>query len=275
MKSLDLNLYFILTVTSDVKNNLFPIILLSLLSFYYISNKHIRVVYIFSALLTLFVRTPPFLDIKENFSENDMFENNFLEIKKEVNNLLKKTNNGLDIDFTKDSFDKKVNSYIGQDTEGDKGWRVFPIRLAYKNIDSAKNIFPKLTEILDKCPNVSSCLVSILDGKTYIPIHNGYYKGFVRYMLPITVPEEPNNEVFLCNNYQKYNWKEGKGVLWDDLYPHKVYNNTSQRRIVLYMDVLRKLPEPLNTLNKNLINLISNSKMIKDEVEKTEKKYKL
>ena len=85
-----LNLYFILTVTSDVKNNLFPIILLSLLNFYYISNKQIRVVYIFSALLTLFIRTPPFLNIKENFSENNMFENNFDEIKKEVNNLLKK-----------------------------------------------------------------------------------------------------------------------------------------------------------------------------------------
>ena len=73
-----------------------------------------------------------------------MFENNFDTIKKEVNNLLKKTNNGLDIDFTKDSFDKNVNAYIGKDIEGDKGWRVFPIRLAYKNIESTKKSISKI-----------------------------------------------------------------------------------------------------------------------------------
>ena len=68
-----------------------------------------------------------------------MFENNFDTIK-EVNNLLKKTNNGLDIDFTKDSFDKNVNAYIGKDIGEIKDGE-FPIRLAYKNIESTKKYF--------------------------------------------------------------------------------------------------------------------------------------
>lgn len=277
-----LNIYFITTSYYDFKNNIIPIILLFFLIFVYVRNKRIRILYIFSALLTLFIRTPPFLDINEYFNENEMFENNFDEIKKEVNNLLETTNNGGNIDFTRDTLvvdedkDKNIRNLDNKYSyKNDEGWKIYPVRLASQNIKTAAKQFPKLTEILNKCPNISSCLVSILDGKTYIPVHNGYYKGYLRYMLPITVPQELNNEVFLCNNYQKYNWTEGKGVLWDDLYPHKVYNNTSQKRIVLYMDIERKLPEPFNTLNKKIIKKISKSKRVNDEVKRLEKKYKL
>jgi aspartyl/asparaginyl beta-hydroxylase (cupin superfamily) len=273
-----LNIYFI--TSGNFKNNIGPILLLCIIISFYVINKRIRLLYIFSALLTLFIRTPPFLNMKEYFSENELFENNFEEIKKEVNQLLEDTNNGNKIDFTRDTLvvdedkDKNIRNK-NNSNKNDEGWKIYPIRLASKNVNTAKHNFPKLTELLDQCPHISSCLVSILDGKTYIPVHNGYYKGFLRYMLPITIPKEYPNEVFLCNNYQKYNWVEGKGVLWDDLYPHKVYNNTSQKRIVLYMDVERKLPTPFNILNKKIINLISKSSRVKEEVKRLEKKYKL
>ena len=96
----------------------------------------------------------------------------------------------------------------------------------------------------------------------------------MRYMIPIIVPKDRDN-VFLCVNEKKYNWTEGKGVLWDDNYPHKVYNNTKEMRVVIYMDVIRPLCGIANYLNKQFINLICNSKIIKDEIKNTEIQIKI
>ena len=69
-------------------------------------------------------------------------------------------------------------------------------------------------------------------------MHIGYYKGIMRYMLPITIPKDTDN-IWLNVNGIKYHWEEGKSMLWDDTYPHAAYNNTEEVRVVLYMDVFR------------------------------------
>ena len=96
----------------------------------------------------------------------------------------------------------------------------------------------------------------------------------IRFMLPLIIPKNKDN-VYLCNNYNKYVWTEGESVLWDDTYPHKVYNYTNEVRVVLYMDIVRDIGGILGKMNTFLINQLSNSGMIKEEIEKTEKKYKL
>jgi len=73
----------------------------------------------------------------------------------------------------------------------------------------------------------------------------------------------------------KYSWTEGKGVLWDDIYPHKVYNNTNQNRILLYMDVIRPIDGFLGVLNSTVIKLIQNSDIVKEEIKRTEYKISI
>ena len=261
--------------SSNKSNNKFIILFTSLLCIF-IYLRQIRIVYMFSFIITLFTRTPPFLDKKEFFPNYILFENEFYNIKQEVVNLLNKTNGGKEIGFTKDTFDKKENSYIGQDVDIklNRGWRVFHVKLSKHYNNDALKIFPSLCSVLKQIPEVINCSVSILDEKTFIPIHNGYYKGMLRFMLPIIIPKDYTN-VFLCNNYEKYYWKEGVGVLWDDTFPHKVFNHTNEVRVVLYMDIIRPIPGLLGYLNNGLINLLGNSTMIKDEIKKTEKKIKL
>ena len=89
-------------------------------------------------------------------------------------------------------------------------------------------------------------------------------------MLPLQVPKDRDN-LFLCVNGIKYHWTEGLGVLWDDNYPHKVYNNTNETRIVLYMDVVRPfLPSTLHQLNSFLVYLMSKH----DWTQQEKKKYR-
>ena len=121
--------------------------------------------------------------------------------------------------------------------------------------------FTYLVKLLEELPEVTACAISVLQEGVRIPIHTGYYKGIMRYMMPIIVPKDREN-VFLCVNEKKYNWTEGEGVLWDDNFPHKVYNNTNEIRVVIFMDVIRPLCGIANYLNKQFINLISNTKII-------------
>lgn len=242
--------------------------------------RPINTLYIPSSLITLSTRTPTFLNRKEYFPSHHKFENPCVvkKLKYELQNVLKKTKNGKQITKTGDTFGGE-NSYIGSDIKKidneENAWRLYSVKLGDNYTEKGQKDFPTLVNILKSTPEVKSCAVSILEPKVTIPIHVGYYKGVIRYMLPLVVPKDREN-VFLCVNGEKYNWKEGVGVLWDDCYPHKVYNNTDEIRVVLYMDIERpKLPKLLEKINKFCIKLATESDIVKKESKKTEVQKKI
>ncbi|MCB0737337.1 MAG: aspartyl/asparaginyl beta-hydroxylase domain-containing protein, partial [Bacteroidetes bacterium] len=48
-----------------------------------------------------------------------------------------------------------------------------------------------------------------------------------------------NGECFIINGGQKYSWKEGEDILFDDTFRHQVSNNTNETRAILFCDVYR------------------------------------
>lgn len=239
-----------------------------------IYKNPIEALYMMSALITLGTRTPEFLDKDAYFPMNRVFEepDNFKALKEEVEKILEKTGDGDSLTMTSDTFSGQ-NKYIGSDIRRENGktkaWRVINIKAGDEYSAAAHKYFPSLVRILKGCPQIGTCVVSVLQDGVHIPIHVGYYKGIMRYMIPVVVPKDREN-VFLCVNELKYCWTEGVGVLWDDTYPHKVYNNTDEIRVVIYMDVVRPLRWGLNALNRFILMLACNSKIVKDEIKKTE-----
>jgi beta-hydroxylase len=234
----------------------------------------IEALYMMSALITLGTRTPEFLDKDVYFPMNRVFEDptNFKLLKEEVENVLEKTGGGDSLTMTSATFSGQ-NKYIGSDIRCENGitkaWRVINIKAGDEYSAVAHKYFPNLVRLLRSVPQIGTCSISVLQDGVHIPIHVGYYKGIMRYMIPIVVPKDREN-VFLCVNELKYCWTEGVGVLWDDTYPHKVYNNTNELRVVIYMDVVRPLSWGLNALNRFILMLACNSKIVKDEIKKTE-----
>lgn len=239
-----------------------------------IYKNPIEALYMMSALITLTTRTPEFLDKDAYFPMNRVFEDpaNFSALKEEVENVLEKTGGGDSLTMTSETFSGQ-NKYIGSDIRRENGktkaWRVINIKAGDEYSAVAHKYFPSLVRILRGCPQIGTCAVSVLQDGVHIPIHVGYYKGIMRYMIPIVVPKDREN-VFLCVNELKYCWTEGVGILWDDTYPHKVYNNTDEIRVVIYMDVVRPLRWGLNALNRFILMLACNSKIVKDEIKRTE-----
>ena len=220
----------------------------------------VDIIYTLSTFLSYCIRTPEFLDLEKYLPQYKLFETNYLLIKKEVIDFININN----IKSFKKTGETYNNTGIGISAKDENSWRLFALKEFSSYSTEIKN-FPVLKNILDKLYlDISNCFISILEPYTSIPIHTGYFKGVMRLMFAIKVPKDKEN-CFLWVNGIKYNWEEGKCVLWDDIYPHKVYNNTDENRIVLYMDIYR-LPKSRilkKIANKGIENLFKIPKLKK------------
>jgi len=231
----------------------------------------LRAVYAASEFIARKERTPAVLNTMDYFPESKEFENAHKVIKREVAAVAEHMDN---IPLAKNTFGGN-NVQIGRDVRKDEagadvGWRVLLVSLGEEISEDAKKFCPELVKLIQKhTDKIMSCAISILPPETSIPQHYGYYKGVVRYMLAVDVPKD-REKVFLCANDQKVLWEEGKSIMFDDTYPHKVYNLTKERRIVLYMDIKRPLGGLLDKMNGWIIKTMKKSSIAKDEIKKTE-----
>lgn len=252
------------------------VISLAIVSAVTISKDPMRLVYAASSHISRYERTTPFLDVVEYFPEHVEFEAAHRVIKDEVNNVCEHMDS---IPLTNSTFGDRNNN-IGSDVREEDGqevgWRVMLVSIGENITPDGEAFCPELVKLIRKHNDkIMSCAISILPPHTAIPRHVGYYKGVFRYMLAVEVPEDREN-VYLCNNDEKFNWEEGKSVTFDDTFPHKVFNLSDQRRIVLYMDIIRPLKsETLDSMNRWIIKKMKESGVAKKEVSSTENLVKL
>jgi hypothetical protein len=224
---------------------------------------------IYNLALLIYYNNGPFIkNINEVFPENIEFENNYYsKYKNELDTIY---NLYSDVDCIKTN-----NRLFRIGDIKDKCWRAIYIKILDEfKIKNLNIICPNLYKILNK-PYISNAMLSILDANVDIPEHFGYFKGYYRYHLGYIIPEYKNNKPFIVCGNEKYEWKEGKGVLFDDMFNHYVRNDTPYRRVVLYLDVIR--PELRNDIITNsILYLLSNNYFIKklDKAQHTQKEIK-
>jgi len=252
-------LFFILN-TIYVYNSNYHYIIKSLLIAVNLAMPYILlypILAIYNLYLLLIFNNPPFIDnINDVFKENKELESKYnSDIKKELDTLYYSYNNIECIARNNPNFT------IGNNIE-DKCWRALYIKVLDDiKIPNLQTKCPVLFDIINK-PYISNVFLSILDGYVDIPQHTGYYKGFYRYHLGYIIPEYKNKRPFIVCGDVKYEWKEGKGVLFDDMYNHYVRNDTPYKRVVLYIDVVR--PELRSSvIQKFLLESISKNYFIK------------
>ena len=134
---------------------------------------------------------------------------------------------------------------------------------------------PRTAALLRQIPGLYTAFFSVLDPHQVIAPHWGYYKGILRYHLGVVIPY--NNADKLCwlrvnadpqdnaaerdkKNKQRdtrsivkgevYHWHDGEGIVFDDNYLHDAGNDSDQVRVVLWLDLKRPLPLPLDLFNR-------------------------
>ncbi|MCB9666746.1 MAG: aspartyl/asparaginyl beta-hydroxylase domain-containing protein [Myxococcales bacterium] len=144
-------------------------------------------------------------------------------------------------------------------------WKSFMFKSGVFVKENCK-LAPRTAQLLREIPYVYTAFFSVLDPQQYITPHWGYWKGFLRYHLGILIPNNNqdnscwlrinsnrlDNELrdkTLIEKGDKYYWHDGEGVMFDDTFLHDAQNGSDQVRVVMWLDVRRRLPWHLSAIN--------------------------
>jgi beta-hydroxylase len=122
---------------------------------------------------------------------------------------------------------------------------------------------PRTAALLESIPGMTLGMFSVLAPRSRIAAHRGVYNGVLRYHLALTVPSERERCGIRIAGAVRH-WTEGQSLIFDDTCEHEVWNDTDEQRVVLFVDFLRELPQPLDWLNRGMLRLIGASPYVQN-----------
>lgn len=191
---------------------------------------------------------PTFFNIDEVCPELNLITQNFPTIRDEMENVLRLRNN-IPAYHEVDPGEHDISNTTPN------RWKVFILYLMGYKPHANGELCPKTNQLLMKIPNLMQAFFSILEPGKSVPLHEGPYLGYLRYHLGLKIPQE--NPPSIVVNGQRYTWKTGEGVLFDDSWPHQVDNDSKELRVVLIIDILRPLPTLPSLVNRFATNVIA------------------
>lgn len=129
----------------------------------------------------------------------------------------------------------------------DKSWNVFMLYSYGYKPEANRARCPATVAALETIPHLSQAFFSILDGGKSIPAHEGPTRSYLRYHLGLRVPAHDPPSIRVRD--QRYTWREGESVLFDDSWDHEIYNQATEPRAVLIVDLLRPMPAIPHAVN--------------------------
>jgi aspartyl/asparaginyl beta-hydroxylase (cupin superfamily) len=210
----------------------------------------------------LLPRLPAFdEDYGEDYPELRALEAGYVDIRSEFENLLRFRAQITDMSALGGQYTARGIHTIR--------WKAFMLKSG-SFIPENCALAPKTAALLRPLASVYNAFFSILEPRQYVSPHWGYYKGFVRYHLGVVIPEDnadktcwlrvnvdrddnARRDKALVERGPKHYWRNGRGVIFDDTNLHDAANESDAVRVVLWLDVARKLPRALALYNRALL----------------------
>jgi hypothetical protein len=156
--------------------------------------------------------------------------------------------------MTENEIISRIKSNSGKiNSKKEPSWRLFGLILNKKILPTAE-LCPNTIKLLQSnSSRILNAGFSVLEPKCYIGEHKDFNNEFYRLHIPLIIPKINNNEQNsfikksesekLCvlqveNDYRI--WKDNEYFIFDDTCLHNAWNNTSEMRIVLIVDLLKK-----------------------------------
>ncbi len=143
-----------------------------------------------------------------------------------------------------------------------RNWTTFPFYVLGQRLEENCEVCPQTAAALASVPDIQNAWFSILAPRYHIPPHRGPTRALVRVHLALRVPEQAE-DCWIRVDDERYHWREGKVVLFDDTYEHEVLNDTDDTRVVLFIDVLRPMDRVGRWVNGTLLALLRSSTYVK------------
>jgi aspartate beta-hydroxylase len=123
-----------------------------------------------------------------------------------------------------------------------RDWRMFIMKAYGVTVEENLARCPTVAGLLAQAPEAVSCVLSFLAPGKHIPQHRGPFRAILRFHLMLSMPYDADGVPACELNIDgvPYRLAEGESLLWDDTYPHEVWNRSDQVRIALLLDVWRR-----------------------------------
>lgn len=117
------------------------------------------------------------------------------------------------------------------------GWKRFYLKWYGASLKSAEQLCPRTVALVNQCKSVKGAMFAMLPPGGRLVKHRDPYAGSLRYHLGLATPNSP--DCYICVDGQKYHWRDGEAVMFDETFIHYAANESDSNRIILFLDVRR------------------------------------
>jgi beta-hydroxylase len=121
---------------------------------------------------------------------------------------------------------------------------------------------PATAQALRGIPGLTNAMFSIIAPGTHIPAHRGVTKGLITCHLGLVVPRDGDVRMRLDNRMLR--WAEGETLVFDDTYPHELWNDAGSTRVILVLQFKRPLRQPGRWAADLLLDLVRRSAFVQE-----------
>lgn len=118
-----------------------------------------------------------------------------------------------------------------------RGWKRFYLAWYGTYPKSALASCPRTVALLKSIPIVRGAMFASLPPGAQLIRHRDPYAGSLRYHLGLVTPN--SDDCFIDVDGQRYAWRDGEAVIFDETFIHYAENRTDQNRIILFLDIKR------------------------------------
>jgi beta-hydroxylase len=174
------------------------------------------------------VRRTPFIPVTD-FAELAPLQQNWQVICAEAENLLALKK----IKAAEKNEDAGFNALLKN------GWQHFYLKWYDAIHPSAQHLCPQTFALLQSIPSVKVATFAELPPGAKLNPHRDPFAGSLRYHLGLATPN--NDRCFIEVDGQRFSWRDGQAMIFDETYLHWAINGSDRGRIIMVCDIERPM----------------------------------
>jgi beta-hydroxylase len=119
------------------------------------------------------------------------------------------------------------------------GWKRFYLKWYDEAHPSAARLCPVTTALLRDMPSVKAAMFAMLPDGAVLNPHRDPYAGSLRLHLGLATPND--DRCFIEVDGQRYSWRDGEPVIFDETFIHWAENQSGRDRLILFCDIERPM----------------------------------
>lgn len=199
-----------------------------------------------NAFMYLFSAVParPYID-RQLLPELDLFREHWQTLRTEALRLSEQKSLGAALN----NDDAAFNSFFKE------GWRRFYLKWYDAPLASAEAQCPESVALVRRVPSVKAAMFALLPPGGRLNPHRDPFAGSLRYHLGLVTPNSDACCIYVDG--ERYSWRDGEDVVFDETYVHWAENRTDTPRIIFFCDVERPLrPAWLGGINRGISRVL-------------------